>query len=307
MKNDYYNSERVMELRFSELGPCYHLCTQPIPDGLLFRNDEDRISCMNFIPIAAHKANVVILVFVLMSNHLHFILLGSDSACIEYYEILADMLSSYFSRHGNARIMKSITPTLVAISDVKQFRNETAYVLRNPFVARVDVNPLTYKWGSGNLYFNDLSVYSEGVDVNSLSVAEKRNITKTREGVVPAGMKCLNGMILPSSYVAYSIVESLFRDTRSFLMNMFRNVEAQVEIARRYHESPLLNDDEALSIVLKICQDTYRVNGPKSLQELQRCELATKLKYDYHMNNKQIARMACLGIDVVESMFPLSK
>ena len=49
MKNDYYNSERVMELRFSELGPCYHLCTQPIPDGLLFRNDEDRISCMNFI------------------------------------------------------------------------------------------------------------------------------------------------------------------------------------------------------------------------------------------------------------------
>ncbi len=307
MKNDYYNSERVMEMRFSKLGPCYHLCTQPISNGLLFRDDEDRLSCMNFIPIAACKADIVILVFVLMSNHLHFILLGTESSCMAFYNYLLEMLSNYFSRHGNPGITDGVMPTLVAITDIKQFRNETAYVLRNPFVARVDVNPLTYKWGSGNLYFNDFSVYREGVDVSSLSIAKRRNITKTREGEIPGGLKCLDGMIQTASYVDYRTVESLFRDTRSFLMNLFRNVEAQVETARRYNENPSLNDEEAFLVVIKLCQDIYNVKGPKFLLESQRCELATKLKYNYCMSNKQIARTACLGIEVVESMFPLSK
>ena len=43
---------------------------------------------------------------------------------------------------------------MVDIEDKWQFQNELAYIVRNPFVAMKDVNPLAYPWCSGYLYFN---------------------------------------------------------------------------------------------------------------------------------------------------------
>ena len=54
----------------------YLLSTEHLENGLWFRDEEDFKVAMNYIAIlAAQRPEVVILAFILMSNHVHFLLL----------------------------------------------------------------------------------------------------------------------------------------------------------------------------------------------------------------------------------------
>ena len=48
--------------------------TEHLEDRLLFKDAEDFRVGMNYVAVQVHKSNIIILVFILMSNHLHFIL-----------------------------------------------------------------------------------------------------------------------------------------------------------------------------------------------------------------------------------------
>ena len=52
----------------------YLLTTGHLEDGLWFREDEDYRIGMNYAAIASFAYGVMVLAFVLMSNHVHFVL-----------------------------------------------------------------------------------------------------------------------------------------------------------------------------------------------------------------------------------------
>lgn len=55
----------------------YLLTTEHLEEGLWFRDEEDFKTAMNYIAIeAVRHPEVVVLAFILMSNHVHFILNG---------------------------------------------------------------------------------------------------------------------------------------------------------------------------------------------------------------------------------------
>lgn len=296
-----------LERIFREGGPFYHLHTKPLEKGVIFENDIDRAVALVYIAIAARTIGVEILAYALMSNHFHFILRGSEERCRAFFELVRKRLSLYLSRHGRPGALKMVEdPDPTPITSLKQLQNEIAYVIRNPYVVRTDVNPLAYLWCSGFLYFNPLLDLIRTRPTSQLTVQGKRALLRSHDVDLPEGLTWLDECVFPGSFVNYRLAESMFRDAQQFTMMVFKNVEAQVETALRLGEKPSVNDDEMLSASLRLCRNEYGVKGPSQLTEEQKYELAKKLKFDYYASNGQISRFTTLPLATVNALYPLS-
>ena len=296
-----------LERLFREEGPFFHLHTEPLKTGVIFLTEEERAIALVYVAIAAECAGVEVLAFALMSNHFHFILRGQEARCRAFWTRFEAMLSLYFSRHGRPGVLAPIgNPDPTPITTLKQLRDEIAYVIRNPFVVRKDVNLLAYPWCSGFLYFNPMLSLLEQRPVNTLTLRERRELTHTRDAVLPAGLTLVGGRVFPGSFVNYRLVESMFTDCRQYLFWVFKNIEAQVQTALRFGEKPSLTDDEIISVTYRLCHDEYGVKGPSFLTEQQKQELAKRLKYDYYASNGQICRGIGLQPRTVDDLFPLA-
>ncbi|MBP5566428.1 MAG: hypothetical protein J6X57_02935 [Bacteroidales bacterium] len=294
------------EIQFNHSGPFYHIYTSPLENEIIFRNIEEYIIITNLIAIAITQSNCRILVYAIMSNHLHFILEGTETDCLLFFELLKNSLNRYLKRHGRPYIVEQMTPGKTEITNLKQLRDEIAYVIRNPFVVREDVNPLAYPWCTGYLYFNPF-LDTGGISVSKLKTRELRAFTSSRLVTnVDSSILVKDGCANPASFVDYKRAMLFFDNARQFVMNMYKNVEAQVEVAKRYGEVPHLNDEEMFSLSLKICREMFKVNYPRDLDYMKQKQLAVILKNDYGGSNAQVARCTSLSVSEVNAMFPLA-
>lgn len=294
------------EKRFNETGTFYHLSTEPIEDDVVFATEKDLAMVNNLIALAIGTSNCILLAMAIMSNHLHFILEGSKVDCLAFFEDLRNRLQRVFVRYGKGGIISRMNPGLVDIMNLKQLRDEIAYVIRNPFVIRTDVNPFAFEWCSGYLYFNPL-LDCGGVPANELKGRALREFTHTRiEEPLPKEILVNDGVANPSSFIDYKRAELFFDNARQFVMWVLKNVEGQVETASRHGELPHINDDEMFALSRTLCRSMFKVNSPKDLSEEDKKRLALKLKSEYGASNGQAARCSNLQLSVVNQMFPLS-
>ena len=300
--------EWMQEQLFRESGPFYHLSTKPLEDGLIFECDEERRIAFNLMAVTAKEFHIDILAFALMSNHFHFIIRGELVDGLAFFHRLKKRLSNYFARRGRPGILNAVNvdPDTPAISSMTQFRNEIAYVIRNPYVARTDVNPFAYPWCSGFLYFNPLLGSLSSKSVNELSYKEKRSMTRMTNPILDSQFRVREGMIAAESFVNYKLVEQLFPSARKFTWWVLKNVEAQVETSVRMGEKPNLNDDELFVTAQQLSRSEYGRDSVKELSLLQRKELGILLKNKWGASNGQVARIAQLDPRAVDAMFPLT-
>ena len=300
--------EMMQEQLFREYGPFYHLSTKPLQDGLIFECEEERKVALNLVAITAREIQIDILAFALMSNHFHFIIRGELVDGLTFFRRLRKRLSNYFARRGRAGILDNVDvdPDTPAIGSLTQFRNEIAYVIRNPYVARPDVNPFAYPWCSGYLYFNPLLSDLISKEPEELSYKEKREISRSTNPELDPSFRVRDGMIAPESFVNYKLVEQLFPSARKFVWWVTKNVEAQHEVATRMGEQPSLNDDELFVTAQQIARKEFGYDGVKEMPLRQRKELGIQLKNKWGASNGQVARIAQLDPRTVDDMFPLA-
>ena len=302
-----YNEISRAEILFREAGQMTHLHTSPIENGLIFMDRQDYVMVTNWIAISAAKVGCRILAYALMSNHFHFIIEGPRDAVIAFFEDLMARMKRYYIRHRKStEIIDAIIPGMTPISDLRQLRNEIAYVIRNPFVVREDVNPLAYEWCTGYLYFNPL-LDTSGVPVSELKGRALRSFTKSRqENMLDLGITIKDGMANPASFVDYRRAMDFFDNARQFVMWVFKNVEGQVETALKLGELPHLNDEELLSLSFKLCRSMFKAPSIRDLPLEKKKALALKLKNEYGASNGQVARCTNLSLAIVNAMFPMA-
>ena len=298
--------ERMQEQLFREKGLYYHLHTTPLENGLIFQNEEERKIAINFIGIIAKEIHIDILAFALMSNHFHFIFRGEKVDGIEFFRRLKKRLSYYLARRGRPCVLATVEPKTQDITTLAQLRNEIAYVIRNPSVVVVDVNPLAYPWCSGYLCFNPFLSQLESKPVDALTYRERRSITRSSDAYLDPELRVRDGMIAPESFVNYKLVEQLFPHSRKYTWWVFKNVEAQVEVARSLDEHPNLSDDELYMVTMRLCENQFNKKGVKELTEQERRKLAVTLKNDWYASNAQVARLSSLPVTTVNDLFPLA-
>lgn len=303
---NWRQTEWEQEKRFSELGPFHHLYTEPQESTILFMTEHERCMALVYMAIAAVQCCVEIMAYALMSNHFHFVLKGDAPACLSFFSSFRQRLCTYFSRHGRVGEIVELNAKIKEISSLKQFRDEVAYVIRNPYVVRRDVNPLAYEWTSGFLYFNPMLRLLNPIPVQSLTVKQKRELTSSKDISFLDGLSVLGDYPYPGSFVNFRLVESLFQDARQFTMCLFKNMEAQVETALQLGERPSLTDDDLLPVSLRLCKELSGSNRLSNLSEAHKLQLAKRLKYDYYASNKQVARFSGLPLARVNALFPLA-
>lgn len=301
-----FNTLSRAETLFRNSGPFFHLHTEPIENDLLVQKDSDYIVINNLLAMSSMLTGSKILAFAIMSNHIHLILEGRLEGCMFFFEDFKIRFMNYRSRHGGSSSIKNMKPGFTAINNLKQLRDEIAYVIRNPFVIREDVNPLAYRWCSGFLYFNPM-LDTGGTPLADLPVKQRREILFSRKDVQVNGSLLVNGTLInPCSFVDYHRAMDFFDNARQFVMWVFKNIEGQVEVSRRLGEIPRLNDEEILSLSFKLCRTLFSTNSMKDLSFTQKKQLALKLKNEYSASNGQIARCVNMSLSDVNTMFPLA-
>lgn len=306
-KNDmaFYN-ETAAEKAFLESPPIFHLYTKPLETESLFYTEQERVTPLNYMAIASYEAGCTLLAFSIMTNHFHFILMGEYVQVVGFYDRFLQMLRNYFSHHGRSLAPGSLERGITPIDNVKQLRNEIAYVIRNAFVVNPDVNVFADPWSSGHLYFNP-RLEKGGVPASALKGRSLREFTKSRGTVeIDPRIYIKDGVAQAWSFVDYRKAESFYDNARQFVNSVLKNVEAQVETALRYGEDPSLSDEEMWPLVFRLCRETFQADKPSLLEAPDKKKLAILLKNKYHSSNKQLARLTGLPLKEVDAMFPLA-
>ena len=309
MKTDYSilqaerQAEWERENNFRAACPIFHLYSSPVESQVIIANPFSRDLSITYMGVAANESGVVVLAYAVMSNHFHFILRGSREKCQQFFVRFRYLLDLYLSRSEKITHFKTAVSGLTEITGLKQFRNEVAYVLRNPYVARTDINPILCEWTSAFLYFNP-RLDIGGKAFGELTVREKRALFKATSLVVPDDWRIIDGHINPASFVDYRLVESMFVHARQYVNTLLKNVEAQVEIAISHNEAPVIPDEELLPKVLRLCHDLFHQESPRFLQDYQKKQLAREVRNRYHASVSQLARHVGLPQKELQAMFP---
>ena len=158
--------------------------------------------------------------------------------------------------------------------------------------------PYHYAWSSISLYYKG-GCPQAGTKLNSLSERRRLNVLRSHQAVPDTYMIDANGMILPSCYVDFEMVERIFRHPARFMVSLARKVENDVEVMMGLAESVSITDQELLTqmnvlVKLEFCKDSIF-----QLTMEERMKLCLLLKRNFRAGVKQIARVTRLSSDVV--------
>ncbi len=292
---------------FLAQGPYYQVATSHTVTESLFRTQEMVRTVITLSGYYARKMNVRVLGYEVMLTHMHHIYAATrEQALAHTNAVLEHYLRCDFTT-GMKVSLRELEPKAYEITDIKQFRNEMAYVVRNRFVVDPEANLFGDRNGSGFLYFNEmLELFPPSKPLSGYGVVAKRKLLHIRNGEDIPGLTVLDGMIDPRSFVDYKLVELMFPNARKFVMWVMKNLEAQVELSLSRGESPMLNDDEILNRVFKKCRERFGKSGPSQLDLEQRRILAVEVRREYYATNAQLCRCLSLTPDIVDRLFPLS-
>ena len=232
---------------------CWHFYTAGDSVDVIFHDDNEFLDGMNRILPVVACYDVLILAFVLMDTHVHFVLYGDFDSCNRF---------------------------------------------KNPVSAGLPYNSWDYPWSSGPLYFRHSNSWTSpkwmlGMDYMVQKVDDIRQLAKSRVKIKP-GIRVVDGLILPSQYVAVSVVEKLFRSHKAF--NFFMSISKDIDVESRggaisHLTVPLseMRDNRRM-----ISQEMFGVTELRGLSMRQRVQLARRLKAQYNCSPKQIAKLCGL-------------
>ena len=295
-------------LRMEKASLYYHICSDGRSVSVLFRNQSDFKAAMNRVAICTLRLKVVILAFVLMDNHFHFILrTRCEDDAIAFANAFKRLTGKYNADVYNKRASLSRLPVkVIPVEDADYLKMLIGYVVKNPTKARLDMYYL-YPWGTGNLYFRHKTFGdTDGGDgqydnrqpggicrVADLGLNEIRKLCRTRVSL-PDWWLINEGVILPENYVAVSEVEQLLKTTRSYLYFLSMNKDDDIDRDLGDWNELRLNDSELRSARCEIALALYGTGNIRDLSAPQRLAVAKQLRRKYLCSKRQLARIVML-------------
>jgi len=301
----YWTLERECEEAFRQGGPFWHICTDGNYQKTVFSNDTDYIIVMNCIAYCVLESGIRLIAFVIMNNHIHLIVECSECEAHHFFKLLKLRLLRCMGHRNKSSLLTDFDcGKPIAIPTLQSLRNEIAYVHRNPFVARQDILPHGYLWGSGCIYFNNRIIPRNAKNHSKLTYREKRALHTSTNQPVPDSFIVGNGYILPESYIDVKRCEKFFRHASHYYYCLTRNIEAFSEVSKKLGDTVFLNDEEIISAANLVARTLFGVDRANLLVGDQNRQVAIELHNKYKAGNKQIARVLKLTIDQVNQLFP---
>ena len=274
--------------------------TDHLTDRIWFRDEEDFKVGMNLVAILACSFPVEILAFILMSNHVHFVLAGS----YEQVERFINEFKRRYAQHvrkkyGMKEFLRRNGVDIRPLDGMEESQEwGIAYVQMNCVAANICLSPTNYPWGTGNVFFK--VGRTQGRRLDSFSCRARMRLLHSEQKLPPNLIVGEEGFILPDSYVNVKRVEALFRTPKR--MNYFLQNSSKAKRRLAASESPSFSDQLVLSAIRDLCHSLFRKNSLETMGWKERAELIKQLRYRFSSDPQQLARVTGLSYETVSVM-----
>ena len=302
----------------------YLVTTEHLEDGLWFRDDEDFITGMNYVAIQAALApEVIVLVFILMSNHVHFVLYGTRQEVDAFVNNFKGRFSLYLSRkYGIKEFLRRNKLDIKEISEAaaEALERAMAYVQMNCVAANICLYPGQYPWGTGNTFFQvawDGMTLGSGVPQSRISgfrypVTKYRRLGdlsgRERKRLLHSGAALIlpdewllseTGFVLPESYVDVNHVESIFRSPKRMQYFLNSSSKARKRLEAEDENLPAFRDQVILGAMPDLLQSLFQKPAFGALSTKEQAETLRQLRFRFSAGMHQAARVC--GITYAEA------
>lgn len=275
---------------------CFLISTSHLSDRILFRDDSDFAAAMNIVAIAAFLTGVKVLCFVLMSNHVHFVVLADADGAKRFINCFKSLYGFYAKQHkGIRKLLRSNEVDIRRVSlDNESPERAIAYVLMNPVAANICPHPSQYEWGCGSLFFNVHP--SQGKTLGDLSARAQIRILHSNVRLPQDYRLTPAGYISPSNYIQVSYVERLFRTPKRFNFFLMNSSKARSRLEER--PLPAFRDQIIREAIKDLIRTLFRKEFLEALDNAEKAELMRQAHRRFCADIAQLSRIT--GIPYAE-------
>ncbi len=281
----------------------YLISTDHLEEGLWFREEIDFIVAMNYIAIqAAQCPDVVILAFILMSNHVHFVLKGEREDVIAFINQFKRRYSMYLNhKYGTGEFLHRNRVDIKPIPyEYEALEKAIAYVQMNCVAANICIHPSQYPWGTGSVYFD--STEKKGRRLEDLSRREKMRYLHTNIINLPEDwLLGEDGYILPQSYVDVQSVENCFRTPKRMNYFLMNSSKAKKRLESK-ENLPAFRDQSILAVLPDLCRSLFQKVSVNELTVEELSELAKQIRFRFSADATQIARVCEVSYEMAAKL-----
>lgn len=265
--------------------------TDALEDGLWFREFEDFKVGMNYVAVQAALSGIVILAFILMSNHVHFVLVGSEEEVRAFVNDFKTRYGRYLQRkYGLHEFLRRNKLDLREIPlEDEALERAIAYVQMNSVAANICTHPVQYPWGSGGVFFN--SSAAKGKTLGSMSVRSRRRLLHCAVTLPCDWILGEEGYILPSCYLNVKYVESLFGTPRRMNYFLQTSSKARKRIETGPADLPAFRDQTILGALSDLYRTVFGKSSFEEMSEKEQAELLRQIRFRFNSDVNQISRV----------------
>ena len=274
---------------------CYLITTGHLEDRLWFLDEDDFVAGMNYVAVQAAESKVTILAFILMSNHLHFVVYGRWEDVWAFINALKGRYSKYLRhKYGHKEFLRGNDVDILEVSEENEaLERAIAYVQMNSVAANICSHATQYPWGTGNVYFNVEK--RKGTRLGDLSKRARYRLLHSESTVLPPDwLVCEGGYILPESYVNVAYVETLFRTPKRMNYFLTNSSKAKRRIDSSEESHPIFRDQVLLNVLPDLYKSMFQKERFEDLSPEQKLESLRQIRFRFCANIHQIARVTGL-------------
>lgn len=265
------------------------ITTDHLEDRIWFRDEEDFRVAMNYVAIAAFLSGIIVLAFILMSNHVHFVVACSRKRAEQFINTFKRLYAAYYRRkYGVSELLRRNRVDIREICNGDEsLEKAVAYVMMNSVAANICLEPSGYPWGTGNVFFNQS--HNPGQCLSEYSRRAQIRLLKSKTKLPQNYRVGTEGYILPESYVSVKGVEALFRTPRR--LGFFLRTSSKARARLEGGAAPSFRDQNILSVCEDLCHSLFRVNSIDELGVEQKAEMLKQLRRRFSADLNQISRV----------------
>lgn len=283
-------------------GGFYLVTTDHLSDKIWFRDEDDFKAGMNAVPVIALACSVKVVAFILMSNHVHFLLYCTREKAQRFISAYKGYYSHYlYCKYGIREMLRENKVDIQLISpDGEALERVVAYIQMNCVAANICLSPSNYRWGTGDVFFRTQP--AKGVSVTTLSERARGKLLHCWKELPENLLVGEEGYILPSSYVDVKFVESLFRTPKRMAYFLRNSSKAKLRLNAENAELPAFRDQVLAAAADDLCHSLFRNRTINDLDDPQLAELLRQLRFRFSSHAEQLARVCGIPYNRVVSL-----
>ena len=268
--------------------------TDHLTDRVWFRDDDDFKMGMNLVAILAIVLQVDVLCFILMSNHVHFVLCCPHENAKHFMNEFKRRYSQYMNKkYGTKELLRKVNVDIKPLSGMDESLEwAIAYVQMNAVAAGICLYAFGYPWGTGNSFFRVSGI--KGRRLGTFSERARRRLLHSKEELPPDLIVGEDGFILPESYIKRDLVESVYRNPKRMDYFLKNSSKAKKRLESDEKGSPAFRDQIVLAAIPDLCNSLFRKSSVNELSDEEQTELLKQLRFRFSSNVNQLGRVTGL-------------